>query len=310
MNVRRAVAVGAFQWGSAAVALFGGGRLWGAPDSTYSFPPYGQVEGIEFYADQGEYEAAVKDPAFTFEKMRYTSDGLSLVCYLYRPAQTTGKKLPLIVFLRGSVTMGDAAPQLITFFHRLASRGFVVLAPQYRGSDGGEGRDEIGGADLADVTNLLPFARALGYVDERNVFLYGQSRGGMMTYQAIRDGFPANAAAVFGAFTDLEIMVQSPYVQRLVAEVWPDFDQRKEAIVQRRSAKYWPEKISVPILIMNGGADPQVDASQPLGLALQLQALKKEYSLVIYAGGNHVLTRDRVDRDERAVQWFERHLTR
>jgi hypothetical protein len=34
--------------------------------------------------------------------------------------------------------------------------------------------------------------------------MYGESRGGMMTFQAIRRDLPVDAAAVFGAFTDLE----------------------------------------------------------------------------------------------------------
>ncbi len=274
----------------------------------YTFPAYASVEGIESYADQEEYEDAIQDRAFVFEKLRYKSDGLSLVAYLYRPAETRSKKYPLIIFLRGSATMGDAAPQLIAFFHRLASQGFVVLAPQYRGSDGGEGRDEVGGSDLDDVFNVVPLTKSLGSIDEHNVFLYGQSRGGMMTYQAIRDGMPANAAAVFGAFTDLEIMNQSPYVQKLIPQIWPDYAQHKQAIIERRSAKYWPEKLTVPLLIMNGGSDPQVDASQPLALALQLQALKKKYSLVIYANGDHHLSADRLDRDRRAVEWFQKHM--
>jgi hypothetical protein len=62
----------------------------------------------------------------------------------------------------------------------------------------------------------------------------------MMTYQSVRDGVPANAAAVFGAFTDLEIVHQSPYVQKIIPQIWPDYDQQKDAIIRRRSAKYWP----------------------------------------------------------------------
>ena len=58
---------------------------------------------------------------------------------------------------------------------------------------------------------------------------------------------------------------------------------------------------------MNGGADPQVNPSQPLHLALQLSQLGKPYSLVIYAEGNHNLTKDRLDRDQRALAWFERY---
>jgi dipeptidyl aminopeptidase/acylaminoacyl peptidase len=274
----------------------------------YSFPAYGKVEGIEFYTDRTEYEASVNDSAFRFRKLKYVSDGLKVVAYLYQPTQTGSKKLPLIIFNRGSGPAGDSAPLLVSLFHRLAAQGFVVLAPQYRGSDGGEGHDEIGGADMDDVKNLIPLARSLGFVDINNVFMYGESRGGMMTYQAIRDAFPINAAAVFGAFTDLEVMNQPPYVQKLIPQIWPDYDTHKEEIIRRRSAKYWPEKFYVPVLIMNGGADQQVDPSQPLQLALQLQQLGKTYGLIIYSGDNHFLQSNRDDRDRKALAWFTVHL--
>jgi len=275
---------------------------------TYTFPAYEKVDGIQFYAARQEYEASVGDPSYAFDKLRYSSDGLKVVVYVYKPRNTEGKHLSAIIFNRGSGPTGDSAPLLVSLFHRLATAGFVVLAPQYRGSDGGEGRDEIGGADLDDVKNVVPLARSLGYIDMNNLFLYGESRGGMMTYQSLRDGLPVNAAAVFGAFTDLEVMNQSPYVQKVIPQIWPDYETHKEEIIRRRSAKDWPEKLSTPLLIMNGGADEQVDAIQPLQLAEQLQRLGKTYELIIYAGDNHFLEKNRYDRDRKAIDWFKSHM--
>ena len=45
--------------------------------------------------------------------------------------------------------------------------------------------------------------------DASRLYLAGESRGGAMVYMALRDGFPAKAAAVWGAFTDLEALVKS-----------------------------------------------------------------------------------------------------
>ena len=88
--------------------------------------------------------------------------------------------------------------------HRLADAGFVVVAPMYRGSEGAPGRDEMGGADLADLMNIRAVIASLPYADATNTFLYGESRGGMMVLQALRDGFEARAAATIGTFTDLD----------------------------------------------------------------------------------------------------------
>jgi dipeptidyl aminopeptidase/acylaminoacyl peptidase len=132
----------------------------------------------------------------------------------------------------------------------------------------------------------------------------------MMTYQAIRDGFPANAAAVYGAFTDLGALIQSDPAryEALASRIWPDYERDQDAILQRRSAVAWSAKLDVPLLILHGGADGDVDPQQSLELAERLNAQKKEFELTIYANDDHVLSDHRTDRDARAIAWFERHM--
>jgi len=140
--------------------------------------------------------------AIDCQRLRYASDGLEVVAFLWKPKQPSSTKLPLIVFNRG----GNREFAKLTpthGFRRLALDGFVVLASQYRGVDGGEGKEEFGGAEVDDVKNLLPVAVSLGYVDMNNVFLLGWSRGGMETALALKQGMKVNAAAIGGALTDL-----------------------------------------------------------------------------------------------------------
>ncbi len=181
----------------------------------------------------------------------------------------------------------------------------------YRQSDGGEGRDEIGGADVDDLMNVIPLVKSLGFIDVNNLFMYGESRGGMMIYQAIKKDFPVKAAAVFGAFSDLEDLIASHpevYAPSLLNRLWPDFDTRKDEITKPRSAIYWPDQLDTPLLIMHGANDRSVSASQSLALAQLLQKAGKTYELIVYAQDNHYLSRNQVDRDRRAVLWFKRYL--
>jgi dipeptidyl aminopeptidase/acylaminoacyl peptidase len=97
-------------------------------------------------------------------------------------------------------------------------------------------------------------------------------------YQAIKRHFPLNAAAVFGAFTDLEGLIKfrpNVYKPTLLKQFWPDFDTQRDAINKSRSAIYWPEALDVPLLIMHGGADWSVNPSQSLTIAQKLQDLGK-----------------------------------
>ena len=281
---------------------------------TYQFPSYEkslQTTNIRDITSKEEYETAIRDTNFEFQRVKYMSDGLKVTAYLYKPKLVSGSKLPAIIFNRGSLILGDIAPELVSSFRRLASEGFVVLAPMYRQSDGGEGRDEMGGGDVNDLMNSAALAKSLGFIDVNNLFLYGESRGGVMTYLAIKKNFPANAASVYGAFTDMEALIKDkPQVYRpqLLNQIWPEFESRKDEIFRSRSAIFWPESLGIPLLIMHGGADWSVNPSQSLTIAQKLQSLGKTYELIIYAGDGHRLARNQEDRDRRAVAWFRKHM--
>jgi dipeptidyl aminopeptidase/acylaminoacyl peptidase len=145
----------------------------------------------------------------------------------------------------------------------------------YRGSAGAPGADEMGGRELHDLLHVRELVTDLDFVDSRNLFLYGESRGGMMVLLAIKNGFAANAAATYGAFTDLGALIDAApkRYDPLVRQIWRDFADRRAEILRSRSALAWPEALTVPLLLMHGGADRDVDPAQTLALATELQRL-------------------------------------
>jgi dipeptidyl aminopeptidase/acylaminoacyl peptidase len=258
--------------------------------------------------DMTLYEAARADRRFEMLRVTYRSDDLPVVAFVYRPS-AKGDPRPVVVYNRGSYVRQNAAHELLVPFHRLADAGFVVVAPMYRGSEGAPGRDEMGGADLADLMNIQPVIASLPYADSANVFLFGESRGGMMALQALRDGFRARAAAIVGTFTDLEQYAkEDPNVEALGPRLFADYETNRAAIIERRSALRWADRISAPLLIMHGGADTSVNPTHALQLAAALQRNGKPYELVIVAGARHVLDPFEAERDERAIRWFRRHM--
>jgi len=176
-----------------------------------------------------------------------------------------------------------------------------------RGSGGAPGHDEMGGADLHDLFNVVEVVEELPYADATRVFLYGESRGGIMSLLAAKHAFPARAIAVWGAITDLgAFLAENGPARRLAAEVWPGFPANEPEIVESRSAIRWPEKIDLPVLLMNGGADGQVSPLHAIQLASALQKLGKRYELKVFHGENHILTGRAQERDEDAMRWFRR----
>lgn len=132
------------------------------------------------------------------QAITYLSDGLKVNGYLVVPKQ--GNQLPCVIYNRGgnrafgALTDGQAAVGL----GKIAREGYIVVASQYRGNSGGEGREEFGGADVHDVLNLIPLLEAIPQADTSRIGMYGWSRGGMMTYLAL-SRTDRIAAAVVGA---------------------------------------------------------------------------------------------------------------
>jgi dipeptidyl aminopeptidase/acylaminoacyl peptidase len=270
-----------------------------------------QISSREPFEAPG-FDASAADRGSTLSRLTYDSDGIAVSAYLYEPEVAVKSPLPVVVFNRGSYLRESFPSELLPVMRRFAAGGFIVLAPMLRQSDRSGGRDEVGGADLNDLMQTLHVIKSLKSTDASNIFMYGESRGGMMTYQAVRDGFPLRAAAVFGAFTDLAMYLDEDMGgngARLANTVWPDFAEKRAAIVHRRSAVAWADKLDVPLLIMHGALDPQVSPLHSLRLAQLLQKAGKRYELVVRAGEKHTLSGWQTERDALAMEWFKRHAT-
>ena len=74
-------------------------------------------------------------------RIKYLSGGLKVAGYIWKPKNTAGKKLPVIIFNRGgNRERSKLTPWMADGFYEFVSNGFVVVASQYRGADGGEGQ--------------------------------------------------------------------------------------------------------------------------------------------------------------------------
>jgi dipeptidyl aminopeptidase/acylaminoacyl peptidase len=265
-----------------------------------------------YLLSKGDFERQRKYAGFECHRIKYMSDRLRVAGFIWKPKKTEGKVFPLVIFNRGGeLEFGKLTAWQRLGFYNFIANGFVVIASQYRGNDGGEGREQFGGADIHDVINLIPLAKSLGYVDMKNVFMLGWSRGGMTTYLALKNNIPVNAVAVGGGLTDLIALGKRrpAMVADVYKELIPDFDKRGDELMRDRSVMYWAEKIKVPLLIMQGGADWRVDpSSQTLAFAQKLQALGKTYELIVYANDDHSISLHKADSDKKIIDWFRRYM--
>jgi dipeptidyl aminopeptidase/acylaminoacyl peptidase len=273
-------------------------------------PAFDAEPGLRWSSSREEYEAARADELYAFEQFTYESEGLTVGAYLYRPRKRGASPLPVIVYNRGSYTRPSGfAGEMLVMANRYGRAGFIVIAPHYRGSNGWQGRDEMGGADLADLMHIVPQVARIDGADASRVYLSGESRGGMMVYQALRDRFPAKAAAVWGAFTDLAAVIAPGSPQaKFAPQIFPGFDvaPNRDAIIERRSAIRWADRISAPVLVMHGTADQDIPIEHSQRMAAELSRLGRAHRLLLFEGEQHRIEGRGAERDAAAIEWFRR----
>ena len=155
-----------------------------------------------------------------------------------------------------------------------------------------------------DLMNTVPQVARIEGADASRVYLSGESRGGMMVYQALRDQFPAKAAAVWGAFTDLGPLIAPGSPQPKGPPIWPDLEENRDAIIERRSAIRWAHRIRTPVLIMHGTADQDIPVEHSQRMAAELNRLGSTHRLLLFEGQPHVIGGRGADRDAAAIEWF------
>jgi dipeptidyl aminopeptidase/acylaminoacyl peptidase len=241
------------------------------------------------------------------ERVIYAVDGLRVVGFVVRP-EAAGPH-PVILWLRGgNRDFGAIEPLSLLNLLALADRGFVVVATQYRGVDGGEGREEFGGDDVHDVLALVPLARSLPEADVDRLFVLGGSRGAMQGLLAIKAGLPVRAAAFRGGLYDLEAaLAHRPGLAKGWGELIPGFADRQAEVLVERSAIRWPDQVRVPVLLLHGNQDWRSQVSSAADFARALEAAGVETRLVTYDQEEHQLVFHRQAWLDEVAAWFRAH---
>jgi dipeptidyl aminopeptidase/acylaminoacyl peptidase len=224
-----------------------------------------------------------------------TRDGVKLEGYVTLPeGADQHHPAPLVVLVHGGPWVRDtlAFDPEVQF---LASRGYAVLQPNYRGSTGyapGISRDHR--FDFRrmhdDVTDATKAILHSGLVDPHRVAIMGGSFGGYLalTGVAFEDNLYRCAISVCGVF-DWEAFVNSKSYGALPGQYEELRDnlgtdrQRFEQI----SPLAHVEQIHVPVLLAHGSEDPVVDMAQSRKLDAALKKLGIPHETFFRSGEGH-----------------------
>lgn len=279
--------------------------------------PYSQMrEGVmPLVVAESIYESWVKKferaEDIVAERWSYDSEGNAVTALYLRPKELPNAGAPLVIFNRGGRANYGMLNVLTinNLLSPLVEKGYLMLASQYRGVDGGEGEDDFGGAEVADITNLIEIGRKLPEWDGKNIYLFGWSRGGMMSLMTLKLGAEVNAVALGAPLIDLTLSTdENQRREDWLMRVLPNYEQEGAEALERRSAPYWLDKLNdTPILLMHGDADKDVSILHSRQLAAKLKERNQPCKLIEYEGGNHYLNRQRTQVMQQVDEWFQQY---
>ena len=224
---------------------------------------------------------------------------------------------PAIVYVHGGPT-AQTVNSFNRFVQYVANQGYIVIAPNYRGSTG-YGKEfqqanlfDMGGGDLQDVLAAADWIKQTGYVDPKKLILMGGSYGGYMTMMGVTKAPELWAAGVpivpfVNWFT--EIQNEDPVLQQSDLATMGDVEKNK-ARYQDRSPINFVDQIKAPLLLLAGGHDPRCPKTESQQV---VDAIKKRGGVVdykVYENEGHGFARveNQIDAYRRVADFLKSHV--
>lgn len=245
-------------------------------------------------------------------------DGLVVSAVLWMPFNLKRDgSAPAVVIAHGGPT-GQTFDSFDPTAIALASRGYVVIAPNPRGSTGygrafmEANKRDLGGGDLADEAAGAQFLVDSGYVDQKKLGITGGSYGGYMTVMALAKmpGFWAAGVEEYGIVNWNSMWERgSPalreYQRGLIGDPVKDKD-----VYARVSPLTYLKDTKAPLLVLQGENDIRVPKYEAEQIVATLKAAGRTVDAAYYPEEGHgFLKREhQIDALERTVRWFDRYL--
>ena len=241
-------------------------------------------------------------------------DGQPVPAYLFVPKNLDrSRKHPAIVWVHGDGVNQNYDGWHVqrnyavyySFHQYLLQQGYIVIAPDYRGSIGyGSAWREgvymdVGGKDFRDAAMSATYLKTLPYVDADRIGIWGLSYGGFFTLLAVTEMPTTFRAAVdVAGVADYAMYYEDPYHGGWTASRIGTPDQNPQVYAQASPLSH-VDRLERPLLVLHGTADVNVPYLHSVRLIdAALKANKGPLvEFMTYPGEFHYFTREHVLRD-------------
>jgi dipeptidyl aminopeptidase/acylaminoacyl peptidase len=239
--------------------------------------------------------------------------GLAIDGVLLKPVgYTAGQRYPLLVEAHGGPTgtsLDDFKANPASPGQVWAGRGWAVFYPNPRGSEGfGEAFmraniKDLGGGDYRDIMAGVDDVIHRGVADSARMAFIGWSYGGYMTAWVVGHTSRFKAARMGAGMSDLVSMYGTSEISGYIGLFEGGMPSAETLeLYRQRSPLTYADRVTTPLLILHGAADPRVPPGQAIEMYRALKDRGKTTALVLYPREPHGFTEfyhlmDRMRRD-------------
>jgi len=204
------------------------------------------------------------------------------------------------------------------FIQYAANQGYMVLAPNFRGSRGygKEFQDadlfDMGGGDLQDVLAGVDWIKQTGHLDPKKIAVMGPSYGGYLTMMAVTKAPDVWAAGVpivpFVNWTT-EIQNEDPELRESDLASMGD-PVKNKALYDDRSPINFVDQVKAPLLLLAGRNDPRCPKSEAQQVVDAIKKRGGNAEIKIYENEGHLLSRveNQIDAYKRVANFLLAHV--
>lgn len=242
---------------------------------------------LQQQADTDKTWRAASEGFMRMEKITYRSKigDLDIPAFVFQPLHQRGPKgHPAIVWVHENIR-GHLYEHYIPYIREATSKGYVVIAPEYRGSIG-YGKEfydaiDYGGSEVDDVVTAVDVLKAkYPQVDPARIGIIGWSHGGMITLLSIfRNETMFKAAVAMVPVSNLFQRLAWKGVERQHQAIDPanrygGLPAEKHDIYKDRSPVYNVEKLQIPLLVHVTRNDEDVNIEEDMQIVDALRSRK------------------------------------